>query len=236
MEMLYQIYLYNEISDLELAQVISCLKEYCSFAGLEVRESFIAHFYSDKLVRGLADCRLTGPGEKEAAYHGGNLGELFQAQIPQHESSINQLHLIMTPRLVLTRDEKKGRYHARTLLGGQPSIVSSSGMVEGPARSVEFYAFEAGYKMLGQEIPDGVFKKRFAGEFLEYHDPRLTEVIKGYLLQAVAYRFFGEGFCADPACRLFNAHYQSEMLQAQLKKPEFCARHKRLFWRKEFFI
>jgi hypothetical protein len=35
----------------------------------------------------------------------------------------------------------------------------------------------------------------------------------------------GEAFCDDPACRLFNAHWQEEMLRAQLA-DNYCGRHR----------
>jgi hypothetical protein len=53
-------------------------------------------------------------------------------------------------------------------------------------------------------------------------------VLKGYVLQAVFYQATGEAFCDDPDCRLFNAHWQEEVLRAQRDVPyDLCPRHAR---------
>ena len=44
-------------------------------------------------------------------------------------------------------------------------------------------------------------------------------------MQAVFYHIFKEGFCQDKNCRLYNAHRQDKMLNAQLSQPEFCEKH-----------
>ncbi len=255
--MSYRVYLYNEIpkEDLDLEGVLAYLGKHCAFAEIEVRGNFISHFFSPELLKGLADAwhqaltkeRGFAKTEEERLeyeqqaylepetispkiiYRGWQLLELLQAQIPKAEACSECLHLFLTPRLLVTKNGDEQREHARTLLAGQPSIISSSGLVEAPARPVEYYFLQRIYQMAGQEIPLPEIKKRFAGQFLVYHDPRLSQLIPGYLLQAIAYRFTGEGFCKDPRCRLFNAHRQQEMLSAQLEPPEFCPRHQALF-------
>ena len=69
-------------------------------------------------------------------------------------------------------------------------------------------------------------KQAFAGDIMAYGDPRMTEVAKGYMMQAVIYMATGEPFCSDASCRLFNAHWQKELIAAQLGQgPEFCPYH-----------
>jgi hypothetical protein len=69
-------------------------------------------------------------------------------------------------------------------------------------------------------------KDEYGDFFIDYKDPRMTEVTKGYAAQALFYCLVGYPFCDDSNCRLFNAHRQSEMLQAQLLSPyEFCPEH-----------
>ena len=77
-------------------------------------------------------------------------------------------------------------------------------------------------------MPDAIAEmdEKFAGTFLTHDDERLTEVAKGYVMQAVFYRLTGEAFCDDAGCRLYDAHWQEEMLRAQLGEPEFCERHR----------
>ena len=45
-------------------------------------------------------------------------------------------------------------------------------------------------------------------------------------MQAVFFAITGNAFCDDPCCRLFNAHWQAEMLAAQLEGPDYCASHR----------
>jgi len=71
-------------------------------------------------------------------------------------------------------------------------------------------------------------KKRFKGEFIDYGDPRITEVAKGYVMQVLFYLLTGEAFCKDKKCRLFDAHWQKDMISAQLSSNEFCEHHERM--------
>jgi hypothetical protein len=67
---------------------------------------------------------------------------------------------------------------------------------------------------------------RFKDRFLAHDDERLTEVMKGYVMQAIFYHLTGNPFCQSRDCRLYNAHWQEEVIQAQLKSgPELCSQH-----------
>ncbi len=257
----YTIYLYNEIpkNELDLSQIKTDISKYCPFIKLIIRPGFIDYFYSTKLVESIAgawNSELSAERgidsseenrifyEKKAAespdnisskviYNGWELLSLLQIQIQHKESSLNNLHLFLTPRLLITPSQKDDRLHARTIIAGAVSIVSSSGLVEAPARPAEYYLLERLYLSMGQKLSEEEINTRFKGQFLGCHDPRLTQIIKGYIFQAIAYRFLGEGFCNDAACCLFNAHYQKEMLAAQLKESIFCSYH-RGFWDEKF--
>jgi len=53
--------------------------------------------------------------------------------------------------------------------------------------------------------------------------------MKGYVMQAIVYHLALEPFCEDPDCRLYNAHWQEEVIHAQFDGAyEFCPRHQRL--------
>ena len=57
-------------------------------------------------------------------------------------------------------------------------------------------------------------------------DERLTDVCKGYSMQAMFYSIFQEVFCTDKSCSLYNAHWQEELLNAQLHSNRvLCPRH-----------
>ena len=70
-------------------------------------------------------------------------------------------------------------------------------------------------------------KAKYKGEFLEYNDPRISEIIEGYLLQAIMYYEIGNVFCENKECRLYNAHWQKDLLYLQLKNKKLCMKHDR---------
>jgi hypothetical protein len=126
--------------------------------------------------------------------------------------------------LFATWEEADKRYHARTSVYSFPSVISTTGLVEAPAKPREYYFLRRQYEMVGRDLLE--LKNRFKGSFLDYEDERLTEVTKGYVMQAVFYSLTGNPFCEDKGCRLYNAHWQEELIFAQLESPyEFCAHH-----------
>jgi hypothetical protein len=85
--------------------------------------------------------------------------------------------------------------------------------------------------MLGKDISE--LKGLFRGRFIDYEDERLKEVAKGYAMQAIFYNLIGAPFCKDRGCRLYNAHWQEELIFAQLGAGyEFCESHTRLLGRR----
>jgi len=134
------------------------------------------------------------------------------------------LHVAFTNRLFGTFSTGDGRYHAHVILLGFPTLISTVGIVEAPAKPREFYLLKQRYAGLGLQVPLEAIKERFRGRFIDYDDPRLTEVMKGYVLQAVFYYLLGEPFCESKSCRLYNARWQEEVLSAQLD-GRLCERH-----------
>ena len=148
-------------------------------------------------------------------YDGIELQRIAFNVLPQAERHSPAIRLWFTERLVATWDDADRRYHARTGVYGFPAIVSTSGLVEAPARDRRHYLA----RRLGLPDTDG-------NGYLGYEDPRTTEVAKGYAMQAVFYAATGEPFCSDPRCRLYNAHWQSELLAAQLGGDDLCQHHR----------
>lgn len=149
---------------------------------------------------------------------------LLRDLLPRSEVSLRTLHVVFSHRLVGTF-EGDGRYHARAVVCGYPSVVSTSGLVEAPAKPEAYYRVKAQLSAALGAVPFEAAKAPFEGQFLDYDDPRLTEVAKGYALQCAMYHITKEPFCEDPACRLFNAHWQSELLAAQIGSGRLCSRH-----------
>ena len=152
---------------------------------------------------------------------------LMRNLLPPEERSFRVLHIAFEHRILGTFDED-GRYHARAVVCAYPSAVSTSSIVEGPAKPDAYYRVKAQLAMALGAVPFDAAKQPFAGQFIDYDDPRLTEVAKGYALQAAVYHITKEAFCPDSACRLYNAHRQSELLHAQIESGKLCARHEKM--------
>lgn len=150
-------------------------------------------------------------------YDGFVLQRLLAELIPDAE--MDHLHIIFTSLLTCTFNEDDWRYHGRTVVCGTPSIISTTGIVEAPAKPREFYLAQYGMADVSS------IKKKFAGRFIDYGDSRINAAAAGYALQA-AFFFVtdGEPFCEDKDCRLFNAHWQEELIH-MLEKPRLCSRH-----------
>ena len=108
------------------------------------------------------------------------------------------------------------------MIGGNPAIISTTGIVEAPAKPRRYYL---------EKLTEALFEQnretdtKYKGEFLEHHDPRTSDVIEGYLLQAIFYHETGDIFCEQKNCRLYNAHWQEDLLFSQLENKGFCNRH-----------
>ena len=146
------------------------------------------------------------------------LRKLVSSSLPE-ESGPEFVHIIFTGRLLGTFEGR--RYHARVVLLGSPSIISTSGLVEAPARPREYYFIKGGLITSGRDTRE--LDEMYRGRFIDYDDPKTTSAISSYALQALFYELSGEAFCDDPECCLFNSHWQEDVLRVQYEgKP--CAR------------
>ena len=157
-------------------------------------------------------------------YDGFDLQRIISEVVPKRERNLVFIHIAFTNRLFATWDDINKRYHLRTSIYGFPSIISTTGLVEAPARPREYYLLKQQYEGLGKDITE--LKDSFKESFIDYADERLTDVARGYTMQAVFYALTGAPFCEDKGCSLYNAHWQEELIFAQLKSGyEFCQRH-----------
>jgi hypothetical protein len=157
-------------------------------------------------------------------------GALYQTSVSnlifQRGPVFERCVILFTNQLFGTLDRNSGRYHARVSLYGFPSLVSTTGLVEAPAKPREFYL----KKQMGLPLHD--LKKEYQGLFLDHGDLRTTEVLKGYAMQALFFHLTGDPFCDDKDCRLFNGHWQEEVLHSQMDgQYEFCPKHEKILKR-----
>lgn len=133
-------------------------------------------------------------------------------------------HVMFTDLLVGTYDQTDMRYHGRALVAANPCLVSTTGMVEAPARPRDYCIEVMAAQMAGASTEE--IESRHAGRFLTYGDDRLQVAAEGYVLQAIFYFETGEAFCEDLDCRLFNAHWQTDLIHSQVTSGRLCGRHR----------
>lgn len=157
-------------------------------------------------------------------YDGFELQKFLAGIIPVEESSLDKFHLVLTSRLSCTYDYDDYRYHGRAVICSNPSIISTTGMIEAPAKPRAFYLNL--HSNVNTGINLDVLKSQFNGKFLDYHDSRMDKAVQGYAMQAISYYLTGEPFCDNPDCILYNAHWQEELLHSQIEVGDMCKKHK----------
>jgi len=192
----------------------------------ELKKPFTKHIPTELEIQIERENTDNSQKEEKILYDGFELEKTISKFIPTEEQNQNVLHVILTNKLTCTFDESDFRYHARALIGTNPTIISTTGIIEAPARPKKYYLELM--TDFSKEKTDEINKK-YEGEFLEYNDPILSEVLEGYILQAIMYYETGEAFCVDKECRLYNAHWQKELLHSQLTHKKFCSKHEESF-------
>jgi hypothetical protein len=197
-------------------------------AAAKIQNPITKHIPSDDLLFGeisFEERRLSGESQAFGViYDGFILQRIYSRALPAGERKSSLVHIFLTNRLFATWGEGDRRYHARTSVYGYPHIISTTGIVEAPAKPKEYYQLKQQFAAIkGNPLE---LTHRFKGRFIDYEDEAMTEVVKGYAAQAVSYSLIGDPFCTDKGCRMYNAHWQEELIYAQLNSPyEFCQYH-----------
>lgn len=249
-----KVFLYDEplVSEIEIKNLSRFIEKTLD-VQVEVRKHFFEHFRSDKnIARELASLRIFNPytsfekhiptkeeinfeeesfinnsiGNNITLYDGFELQNLLKEVIPQEELSLDQFHLIFTTRLTCTYDYDDYRYHGRAVVCSNPSIISTTGIIEAPAKPREYYLKM--YQVISQGLNQEALKEQFRGKFLEYHDKNLPNVIRGYALQTIFYHMTTEPFCDSKDCILYNAHWQEDLIHSQIESGKLCNTHQRI--------
>ncbi|MFL6453770.1 MAG: DUF6775 family putative metallopeptidase, partial [Nitrososphaeraceae archaeon] len=184
------------------------------------------------VLKGISNSSSTNERQYEELilYDGFMMQRLFETMINENESNTDHVHIVFEDRLICTFSEEDWRYHARTIVGGNPSIISTSGIVEAPAKPKEWYIKQmqlATYDidLDGDDENDGIPSNE-KEKYLDYGDYRINFAAVGYALQALFF-FITEGnpFCNDINCRLYNAHWQEELIHSQIQSQRLCDEH-----------
>lgn len=254
--MKYRVYLYTEpTSSLDYRALAAYVRENLPWLSVEVQPTFFRRAESQedisRLAQGFAQAKVRNPVrlqngfeplpgevdyEKRRFLYPGPWGLLYDGLqvmalcrdlLPREKRSLDSIHLIFTDQLLGTWEESDRRYHARVAIFGFPNLLSTTGLVEAPAKPREYYLLKQGYLALGLGDAPAALEAQFQERALGHGDPRLAEAMKGYVMQAIFYHLIGDPFCPNPACRLFNAHWQEEVLRAQLG-GNLCPRHREM--------
>ncbi|HXX98929.1 MAG TPA: DUF6775 family putative metallopeptidase [Candidatus Bathyarchaeia archaeon] len=162
-------------------------------------------------------------------YDGFMMQRLFETMINESESNTDHVHIVFEDRLICTFSEEDWRYHARTIVGGSPSIISTTGIVEAPAKPKEWYIKQmqlATCNVYSNGDENDVISSDGKEKYLDYGDYRINFAAVGYALQALFF-FITEGnpFCNNIDCRLYNAHWQEELIYSQIRSQRLCNEH-----------
>lgn len=159
-------------------------------------------------------------------YDGFELQKLISNMMSEDENSLDNFHIVFTNRLTCTYDFNDYRYHGRAVICSNPSIISTTGIIEAPAKPREYYMELISNMSQGLNVDS--LKKKFQGTYLEYHDERISKVVEGYVMQALFYYLTGEAFCEQEDCRLFNPHWQKDLLRSQIEIGKLCQKHQNI--------
>jgi len=231
------LYIDSNIETIEHQNIKSFLEER---TGVEVyvKNDFLRDKYRDGLAKKLAKTKVRNkrkrkfkeplPKEIELEneiilenkellgiiYDGHRLVKLYRKLLDQKEK---RDHTIMiTKRLIGTLEKNESRYHIRTVINTIPSVISVSGIVEGPAKPRKYYFADENEK---ENVLD------FGP--MQHSDERMESAVKSYLLQTIFWRLEGDPFCDKQGCCLYNSHWQKEVIRNQVD-GELCEEHEEI--------
>lgn len=252
-----RIFLYDEpaVPEIKIDNLAKFLEDKLQ-VPVHVRKNFFVHFKSDKnTAYKIASTRIFDPyspfeahtpaeeeinyeeksfennfdSENIILYDGFEIQNIIKNMIPEDESSQDTFHLIFTTRIGCTYDREDYRYHGRAVICSNPGIISTTGIIEAPAKPRAYYIIMQHNMSMGLNIDS--LKDQFKGKFLEYHDEKLDKVVRGYALQAIFYHLTGEPFCDSRDCMLYNAHWQEDLIHSQMQSGKLCEYHQKILER-----
>ncbi len=247
-----KIFLYDEksVPEIKINKLADFIKKTFS-VDTEVRKNIFQN-KDQELAKNLASCKIVNTKkpfefhspsreeiefEKESfvdsskikniiMYDGFEFQKNISNLISEDENTTDYFHIVFTNRLTCTYDFNDYRYHGRAVICSNPSIISTTGIIEAPAKPREYYMELISNMAQGLNVDS--LKKKYQGRYLEYHDERISTVVEGYVMQALFYYLTGEAFCEQENCRLFNPHWQKDLLRSQIEIGKLCERHQKI--------
>ena len=67
------------------------------------------------------------------------MNQVIEEIVPFEENIEKVLHIIFTDKLIGTFDYDDYRYHARALICSNPIVISTTGIIEAPAKPKQYY-------------------------------------------------------------------------------------------------
>lgn len=159
-------------------------------------------------------------------YDGFEFQKIISDLIKDSENTIDNFHIVFTNRLTCTYDQNDYRYHGRAIICSNPSIISTTGIIEAPAKPREYYMELISNMAQGLNVDS--LKRKYQGSYLEYHDDRISTAVEGYVMQAIFYYLTGEPFCKEEKCRLYNPHWQKDLIRSQIEIGKLCEKHQKM--------
>jgi len=144
-------------------------------------------------------------------YDGQALVKLFRELLTEEEK--DEHTVVITKRLIGSLEKNESRYHVRTVMNSIPSMISVSGIVEGPAKPRKYYFADDDEK---EDVLDF--------EPMRHSDDRMESAVRSYLLQTIFWRLEGDPFCDRDDCALKNSHWQKDVIQNQVEGDP-CEEH-----------
>jgi hypothetical protein len=185
----------------------------------DLKKQFKKHISTQEEIQIEKENKDTSEQDIMTLYDGFELQNIIAENISITD---NTLHIIFTNKLTTTFDNDDFRYHARALISSNPTIISTTGIIEAPAKPKQYYL---DLMTNFSEVKIEEIKEKYKGKFLEYHDSKLSDITEGYVLQAIMYYTTGDAFCENKECRLFNSHWQKDLFYSQIENKKLCDKH-----------
>lgn len=117
---------------IDIAHAIACSRVF------NTKQEFQRHEPTEEEVQFELDTfQDSSKSENIILYDGFEFQKIVRELIPNEESE--NFHIIITNKLTCTFDYADYRYHGRALIGANPSTISTTGIIEAPAKPREYY-------------------------------------------------------------------------------------------------